>query len=412
MTRTIQKDDLLNLHFLNGAALSPDASKVIYTVNKMDADDEKEYSTLYMLDLASGETRQMTSGRSVDAGARWSPDGSSIAFVSDRAGKPQLYLLPANGGEARQATRFKRGIGGGLAWSPDGGKIAFCAKPDTEAADLSTEPYRVDRTVYRFDGIGYLDNEVNDIYVLDLAAGDTTRLTDDRNHNSNPRWAPDGRSILYDASMRADASRAMTPNLMLVDLAGKQSTVLADWANIESANFTPDGRRIVFIGRPDDGKPIGTKSDLHLLDLSSGDIDCRTSGLDVGVGGRIMLDMPVAALSSQNVMFSADGNTAYATVQRGGTDHIYRVALDGPEAYEAVTDGDSVDYPLDLRGANLLYARTTMNAPPDLHLADLAGGSSRQLTQLNADFLARLICPGRSILTGPASTASRSKAGT
>ena len=393
MTRTIQQDDLLNLRFLNGAALSPDASKIIYTVNKIDAEDDKEYSTLYLLDLALGDGRQMTSGRSVNAGACWSPDGNTIAFVSDRDGMSQLYLLPADGGEARQLTRFKRGISGGLAWSPDGSKIAFCAKPDVEAADLSTEPYRVDRAVYRFDAIGYLDDAVNDIYVYDLAGGETTRLTDDRNHNSNSRWSPNGSCILFDANMRQDDSGALTPDLMTVDLAGKQSTVLADWANIESASFTPDGTRIVFVGRPDDGKPIGTKSDLYALDLSSGDIECRSGGLDVGVGGRIMLDMPVASLSLQHVMLSADGKSAYATVQRGGTDHIYRVALSGAEVIEAVTSGDSVDFPLDLRGDQLLYARTTLNSPPDLHLADLASGASRQLTQLNADFLGGLALP-------------------
>ncbi len=393
MTRTIHRDDLLNLHFMNGAALSPDASKIIYTVNKIDADDDKEFSTLYLLDLASGDRRQMTSGRTVDAGACWSPDGNTIAFVSDRDGMSQLYLLPADGGEARQLSRFKRGISGGLAWSPDGSKIAFCAKPEVEAADLSTEPYRVDRTVYRFDAIGYLDDEVNDIYVYDLAGGETTRLTDDRNHNSNPRWSPDGSSILYDANMRQDDSRTLTPDLMTVNLAGKQYTVLANWANIESANFTPDGSLIVFVGRPDDGKPIGTKSDLYTLELSSGDIECRSGGLDVGVGGRIMLDMPVASLSLQNVMLSADGESAYTTVQRGGTDHIYRVALSGAEAIEAVTCGDSIDFPLDLRGDQLLYARTTLNSPPDLHLADLASRACRQLTQLNAGFLGGLALP-------------------
>lgn len=393
MTSTIQKDDLLKLYFLNGAALSPDASRIIYTVNKIDADEDKEFSTMYLLDLASGETRQMTNGSSVDAGARWSPDGKTIAFVSDRDGQSQLYLLPADGGEARQQTCFKRGLGGGMAWSPDGSKIAFCAKPDAASADLSAEPYRVDRTVYRFDAIGYLDDEVNDIYILDLATGDITRLTDDRNHNSNPRWSPDGRSLLYDANMLPDATRAMIPDLMSVDLAGNQSTVLANWANIASANFTPDGTRIVFVGRPNDGKPIGAKSDLYTLDLPSGNIECRTSGLDVGVGGIITMDMPVAALSQKNVMLSADGNSAYAPVQRGGTDHVYRIALNGPEAFEAVTSGDSVDFPLDMRGNQLLYARTTLNSPPDLHLADLAGGASRQLTQLNADFLGAIDMP-------------------
>ncbi|MYD09475.1 MAG: S9 family peptidase [Chloroflexi bacterium] len=401
MTRPIQPDDLLNLHFLTGAALSPDASKVLYTVNKIDSDKNKEYSTLFLLDCATGETRQMTGGRAVDAGARWSPDGKSIAFISNRDGKPQLYLLPADGGEARQLTRFKRGAGGGLAWSPDGGKIAFCAKPDAEAADLSREPYRVDRTVYRFDGVGYLDDAVNDIYVLELASGNLTRLTADRSHNSNPRWSPDGRSLLYDANMRPDAARAMTPDLKLVNLSGKQSTVLADWANVASASFTPDGKRIVFVGRPIDGKPIGAKSDLYLLDLASGDIECRTSTLEVGVGGYISLDMPVAALSQQNVMLSDDGESAYVTVQSGGANHVYRVALSGAEAFESVTSGECVDYPQDLLGDQLLYARTTLNAPPDLHLLDLGNGASKQLTQLNAGFLAALALPKTTRLTWP-----------
>ncbi len=393
MPRTIQPDDLLNLSFLNGAALSPDASQVIYTVNKIDAGDNKEYSALYLLDLASGASRQMTGGRSVNTGARWAPDGEAIAFVSNRAGQPQLYLLPVGGGEARQLTNFKRGIGGGLAWSPDGSKIAFCAKPDAESADLSTEPYRVDRTVYRFDAIGYLDDEVNDIYALDTDSGETTRLTDDRNHNSNPRWAPDGHSLLYDANMQTDAARTLTPDLMTVDLAGNQSTLLANWASIASANFTPDGARIAFVGRPDEGKAIGSKSDLYLLDLASGALDCRTSGLDVGVGGRISLDMPVASLGQYNLLFSADGNSAFATVQRGGTDHIYRVALNGAEAFESVTGGNSVDFPLSLRGEQLLYARTTLNSPPELHHLDIASGATRQLTQLNADFLAAIDMP-------------------
>ena len=392
-TRPIQKEDLLNLHFLNGAALSPDGAKVIYTVNKMDADEDKEFCTIYMLDLASGETRQMTNGRAKDSNACWSPDGKLIAFLSDRDGKTQLFLLPVDGGEARQLTTFERGIGGSLAWSPDGGKIAFSAKADTEAPDLTAEPYRVDRTVYRFDAIGYLDDEVQDVYVFDLESGEATRLTDDRRNNSNLRWPPDGGRILYDASMRVDAARAMAPDLMSVDLAGVQAEVLTGWDSIANANYTPDGTRIVFIGRPNDGKAIGTKSDLYVLDLASGDIECRSSGLDVGVGGRLSMDMPVAGLSLHNVMVSDDDSCAFTTVQRGGTDHIYRISLRGPEQFEAVTSGDCAVFPLDRRGDQLLYARTSLNSPPDLVLSNLDGSEERQLTQLNAEFLGGLDLP-------------------
>ena len=397
--RTMQKDDLSELRFLNGGALSPDGERVVYCVNKINAEDDKEYSTIYLLDIASGEPRQMTSGAAVDGLPTWSPDGKSIAFSSDRGGKTQLYLLPVDGGEARQLTRFKRGIGGGIAWSPAGGQIAFSAVTDAAAPDLSKEAYRLDRTVYRFDGIGYLDDAVQDIYVLDIASGAIKQLTDDRGNNSNPRWAPDGRSILYDANMRFDNSRAMTPDLKTVDLEGRQTLLLEDWASVDKANFTPDGGRVVFVGRPDDGKPIGTKSDLYVLDLATGDVSCRTQTLDVGVGGRLSLDMPIAGLNLPNLLVSDDGAYAYATVQRGGTDHIYRIALRGEEDCQPVTQGDCAVFPLDRHGEKLLYARTSLNSPPDLFLAELGGGASRQLSELNGNMLDEIALPETEQLT-------------
>ena len=391
--RTIRKEDLFDFHFLNGAALSPDGSSVIYFASKIDPEADKEFSTIYLLDITSGETRLMTSGQAVDSAARWSPDGKTIAFVSDRAGKPQLYLLPVDGGEARQLTHFQRGIGGSFAWAPDGTRIAFSAISDSEAPDLSSQPYRVDRTVYRFDAIGYLDDEVQDIYLLDVASRVSTRLTADRTNNSNLRWSPDGRTVLYDASMREDVARAMTPDLMTVDRDGEQAVVMSGWASIANATFTPDGSRIVFIGRPNDGKPIGTKSDLYVLDLASGDTECRTASLDVGVGGRLSLDIPVAGLSNWHVMVADDGQSAYATVQRGGSNHIYRFSLDGEEAWDAITDGNCALFPLDLQGERMLCARTTLISPPELEIIDLASRNARVLTQLNRAHLAALALP-------------------
>ena len=390
--RTMQPEDLFALQFLNGGALSPDGAQAVYAVNQIDAEADKQFSSLHLLNLDSGEARQLTHGQQVNGGARFSPDGGEIAFISDRSGKSQLHLLPVDGGEARQLTDFARGISR-FAWSPDGSRIAFCAKADEEAPDLSKEPYRVDRTVYRFDAVGYLDDEVNDIYALELASGDIRRLTDDRRNNSNLRWAPDGASLLYDANMRVDAARAMTPDLMRVDLDGKATSVLDGWASIASANFTPQADRIVFLGRPDDGKPIGTKSDLYVLDLASGEIECRTEGLAEGFSGRLSLDMPVPGLNDWNIAVTDDGQSAFTAVQAGGTVQIYRVALSGEERWEAVTQGDSAVFPLDLVGERLLYAETSMNAPPELHIRELGNGAARQLTSLNAAHLADIAQP-------------------
>ena len=177
--------------------------------------------------------------------------------------------------------------------------------------------------------------------------------------------------------------------------------MLSGWASIAGASYTPDGARIVFVGRPDDGAPIGTKSDLYALDLATGAIDCRTETLDVGVGGRLSMDMPIPGLSECNVLIADDGQSAYATVQRGGSDHIYRIALAGAEAWEAVTAGESAVFPLDLRGGQLLCARTTLNAPPELELVDLAEGKAQVLTSLNRERLAAIALPETERLEWP-----------
>lgn len=393
-TRTIQAEDLFHLQFLNGGRLSPDGSLVIYYVYQINAEKDEEFSTIYLLNRATGHTRQMTHGDAKDVNPQWSPDGRSIAFTSTRAGRPQLYLMPIDGGEARQLTALEQGVGG-FAWSPDGSKIAFTAKPhaaDSEPLDLTSEPYRLDRTVYRFDAIGYLDQNVQDVYVLDIASGETRQLTADRASNANLRWSPDGRQILYDATMQPDAIRAMSPTLTLLDLEGQRTPLLENWGTVANASFTPDGGGIVFAGCPL-GKPIGSKSDLYLLNLASGKIENRSPNLAVGVGGRLSMDMPVGGLQAANLMVSADGEYAYAAVQSGGSSHICKLALNGAENHQAVTSGECAAFPLDLLGNQLLYAQTSLNSPPELHIADLTSNASKQLTRLNARHLETISLP-------------------
>ena len=92
----------------------------------------KEYrSNIYVVPTGGGEPRQFTSGPKSDNAPRWSPDGTKLAFVSDRGNGRQIYVMPLSGGEAMQVTKMRYGAGNPV-WSPDGTKIAFSASIDLD----------------------------------------------------------------------------------------------------------------------------------------------------------------------------------------------------------------------------------------------------------------------------------------
>ena len=403
--QTMTEPDLLQLRFLQGGQVSPDGRMVVYAVSHIELDEaktneaegekqvkEKEYVTLWLLSLATGQTRQLTAGLARDTSPQWSPDGHQIAFLSTRGEKPQLYLIPVDGGEAQALTSLPQGVGSGPTWSPDGNYIAFTAGPAKPAFDPK-RPYRVTRHIYRFDGMGCLDNAVQDIYIIPAAGGDARQLTADGGHNTIPQWSPDSQEILYQAALAPDSHAAFLGRLRVVSLAGEVRDLTDDWDGILAAGWTPDGERILLCGTPL-GKPIGSKHDLWVIGRQGGQPDCRTTDLKAGVGGRLQPDM--AALQENQVpkiLVSGDSRQAYIRVKEGGTISIYRIALSGPEAWTPVVTGERACYPQNLQDRQLLFAASSFDNPADLFMVDLDSADERQLTQLNADFLAKRRLP-------------------
>src|SRR5258708_5527020 len=318
--RSVEAADLFRLKFVESASLSPDGSYVAYTVLQVDAEKEKQPTTLWIVALDSGEARQMTSNDALNGSPQWSPDGKRIAFTSTRGEKPQIYVMPVDGGEAQALTSLKQGVGGGPVWSPDGQYIAFTAVPIAEPRD-SAKPYRVTRHVYRFDEAEYLDDTVQSIYVVAAAGGEPRQVTRDKCMNVAPQWSPDGKELLYLATMLPDTYDTFQPRLRVVNLVdGAIRDVLGDWGHAAAAAWLPDGQRIAFIGLPN-GLPIGSKSDVWIVCRQGGQPESRTAGLKVGVGGTLQGDLPVRTLLLVAPTFpiSKDGRTAFAPLQACAT---------------------------------------------------------------------------------------------
>jgi dipeptidyl aminopeptidase/acylaminoacyl peptidase len=385
--RTVKPEDLYCLKALQDAVFSPDGKTVVYSLAEVDAEKEVERVALWRLTLETGETRQMTVGLANDSAPAFSPDGKQLAFLSTRDEKPQIYVIPIDGGEARQLTNMKQGAGNGPVWSPDGTHIAFTAGKDADPPE-SHNPYRVTRRIYRFDGMGYLGNNLLDIYIIPAAGGEPKQLTDSDTFDNSPVWSPDGKEILYLSNFHPD-SYNFWPSLKAVNLQGETRDILKDWAVVLSAAWTTDGKQIVFSGTPND-IIMKDKIELWVVDQEGGQPESRSAGLQATVSQLLIGDFPVPLpLMGGRSIFIPDGSTqAYTVAQDGGKISVFKIALTGPESCVPIINGDFSCTLMDMHANQLLYAVSSHTIPRDLFITDMDGKNEKQLTHINAELMA------------------------
>jgi len=181
-------------------AWSPDGAQLIFS-SSMQSNPE-----LYVSDISGGRPKRLTFSNGANMSPAWNPKtGQTIAFVSDRGGTPQLYLMNADGTSTTKLDLPDKGYVIDPAWSPNGQLLAFSWRRP---------------------------NDNYDLYIMDSASHQLVELTRDQGRNERPSWAPDGRHLVFE-STRTGTRQIWT---MLAD--GSQPHQLTTGGHNESPNWS------------------------------------------------------------------------------------------------------------------------------------------------------------------------------
>jgi dipeptidyl aminopeptidase/acylaminoacyl peptidase len=388
--RKIESTDLFRLTSLTDPQWDKHSRKYAFVQTTIHEEDNEYRSTIYVGDL-EGNTVPFTAGKGRATSPRWSPDGSKLAFVSNRNEKSQIYVMPVNGGEAEQVTFCKNGARGPV-WSPCGTKILFStsvegtedlhATSDKKEEKKKPEPLVVEKMRYKSDAKGFLDKKNDHLALLDLKTKEVSLLTEGDRDYGSPAWSPDGTKITFVANLEENPDVSLVSDVYVMDLETKQKKKITHSNGFFSTiSFSPDGQYLGFLGHEKEFQSA-TLTRVWVTQLATGETHCLTENLDVEVG-----DVAIGDFHSGNVnpglMWAEDSEGFYFLMSDQGGTGIYFGSLDGSMYPIHLPDEHvyAVSMLTDTHEAIVGVSNST--DPGELYHLDFRSQSRKQLTNVN-----------------------------
>ncbi|MGB3330746.1 MAG: S9 family peptidase, partial [Thermomicrobiales bacterium] len=258
---------------LAGAVVSPDGGRVVFARTDVQRETGKPETQLWIVDTDGENLRQLTRTGTANTSPAWAPDGRTLAFVTRRDGdKPfGIALLAFDGSEPRILVSHAAAPTS-LAFAPDGTTLAYVKPVDPDNPDETPRDPKaptavriVTRIDYKQDGIGFVNEVRNQVFLLDLAATTSSALTTGPSDHVKPDWSPDGSQLAVIVPHR----NGQRSRIGIVSAATGETVVHGvEDGEVGLPAWSPDGARIAFSFNPTGGHHHG----LFLLDPASGDI--------------------------------------------------------------------------------------------------------------------------------------------
>lgn len=395
--RTFDIEALEALGRVSGPAVSPDGKKVLYGVSYESVEQNKSNNELYVMNIDGSDATRLTHTPQSEGQAAWINGGKEIAFVAEKDGKPQMWMMNADGTGRRVVSRLENGVAGFLV-SPDGKKVLVISsvKYGRTAADVYPDLPKANARIIDDLMYKHWDEWVTEIphpFIADFDGYSLKNIKDimDGEPYESPMkpfggiesfaWSPDSKQVVYVSRKKTGMEYAVSTNsdLYLYDLEKATTRNLTEgMMGYDTAPaFSPDGTQLAWLSMEHDGYE-SDKNRIFVMDMATGTRTDLTANWDY---------------TADAIAWNPNGKSIYFLAPYLGVTPIFSIDV-ATKAVSMVTSGaDIADYaalaPVDDK--TIVTMRHSMLYPNEIF--SVTDRKATALTDVNRDVLSQIDAP-------------------
>jgi len=373
--------------------VSPDGTRVLYSVTNYNIEENKSYRDLYTVSVNGGAPVRITSTPEKESSAVWRPDGKKIGFLSSKSGEMQLWEMNLDGSEPIQISEIKGGISG-FKYSPDGSKILFTAdvKMKKDVHDLFPDLPKANAYLETDLMYKHWDEWVQTVphpFVADFKDGKIANAVDllEGEPYESPMkpfggveqldWSPDGKTIAYTCRKKTGKEYALSTNSDIyfynVETKKTENKTQGMVGYDQNPVFSPDGKWLAWESMERDGYEAD-KNRLFVMNLQTGEKTDMSANFDQ---------------NSSNLAWSSDSKTLYFVSCWHALTQVYRLDLASKKITQ-ITKGVQ-DYAFVAEAKDILIGmKHSMSKPDEIYAINPKTGAETELSFLNKPILDQL----------------------